>query len=91
MPAEVLEDERLQVVQAPQLVLHGAVAGAQRAQVVDDLGLLRHLLLDQLRPLLGVEARVEHERRQVVGVLSTEDYAFLFKILIMLSVVSITN
>lgn len=63
-------------MQPPHLVLDGGVAGAQRAQVVDDLGLLVHLLLDELGALLGVEAGVEHEGRQVVR-LPPKDYALL--------------
>lgn len=64
-------------MEALHLVLDGGVAGAQGAQVVDDLGLLVHLLLDQLGALLGVDAAVEHEGRQVVRVLAPQDDALL--------------
>lgn len=64
-------------MQPLHLILYGGVRGAQRPQVVDNLSLLVHLLLDQLGALLGIQTRVEHEGWQVVGVLATEDYAFL--------------
>lgn len=59
------------------LVLDGRVAGAQGAEVVDDLRLFVHLFFYQLGPLLSVDASVEHEGRQVVRVFATEDYALL--------------
>ena len=61
IPSEVLENQRLQIMQPLHLVLNSGVTGAQSPKVVDDLGLFVHLLLDELGSLLGVDAGVEHE------------------------------
>ena len=62
--SEVVEDRGLQLGQFAGLDVDGGVGGAQLLQVLHDLGLFVHLLLDEPGACLGVQARVVHERRQ---------------------------
>lgn len=65
--AKVIEDGSFKFFEASLLLFNGALAGTQKAQVTDDLGLLIHFLFNEPGTLLGIQAWVQEHTSMSEG------------------------